>query len=235
MDARAIIARLRRGKTPSRDELQWFAHGLANGQVSDAQAGAFAMAVCLNGLGEEGRVGLTEAMRDSGDVLKWDMPGPVLDKHSTGGVGDCVSLILAPALAACGVFVPMISGRGLGPYRRHARQDGVHPRRVAPDQRGQAARRDAARSAAPSSAPPGDIAPADKRLYAIRDVTATVEVGRPDHRLDPVQEARRRAGGAGAGRQGRLGRLHEDRGRGPRIGDRRWSTPPTARAARPPR
>jgi hypothetical protein len=72
----------------------------------DAQAGAFAMAACLNGLGEGGRVALTHAMRDSGTVLRWDLDRPVLDKHSTGGVGDCVSLLLAPALAACGVAVP---------------------------------------------------------------------------------------------------------------------------------
>ena len=114
MDARAIIAKVRDKHTPTQEELQWFANGLADRTVSDAQAGAFAMAVLLNGLGDEGRVNLTLAMRDSGDVLEWDLPGPVLDKHSTGGVGDCVSLIFAPAVAACGVFVPMISGRGLG-------------------------------------------------------------------------------------------------------------------------
>ncbi len=114
MDARAIIAKVRRGEDPTAAELTWFSSGLATHLVSDAQAGAFAMAVCLNGLSEEGRVSLTEGMRDSGDVMKWDLPGPVLDKHSTGGVGDPVSLILAPALAACDVFVPMVSGRGLG-------------------------------------------------------------------------------------------------------------------------
>jgi thymidine phosphorylase len=100
VDARAIIAAVRRHETPAPDALAWFARGLASGEVSDAQAGAFAMAVVLNGLSDEGRVALTVGMRDSGDVLKWDLPGPVLDKHSTGGVGDCVSLILAPVLAA---------------------------------------------------------------------------------------------------------------------------------------
>ena len=114
MDARRIIAHLRDGETPSREELQWFARGLADRSVSDAQAGAFAMAALLNGLGEDGRVALTLAMRDSGDVLDWQMDRPVLDKHSTGGVGDCISLVLAPALAVCGAYVPMISGRGLG-------------------------------------------------------------------------------------------------------------------------
>ena len=114
MDARAIIAKVRRKADVSDAELRWFTNGLAYGQVSDAQAGAFAMAVCLNGLSDAGRIALTKGMRDSGDVLTWDLDGPVLDKHSTGGVGDCVSLILAPALAACGIYVPMISGRGLG-------------------------------------------------------------------------------------------------------------------------
>ena len=99
-DARAIIAKLSKRQTPSRDDLNWFARGLGDGTVTDAQAGAFAMAVCLNGMGDVGRVALTIAMRDSGKVLNWDLPGPVLDKHSTGGVGDCVSLVLAPALAA---------------------------------------------------------------------------------------------------------------------------------------
>jgi len=113
-DARAILAALRRGDPPTEADLTWFVQGLADGGVTDAQAGAFAMAVCLHGLPEAGRVALTRAMRDSGDILRWDLPGPVLDKHSTGGVGDCVSLVLAPALAACGAFVPMISGRGLG-------------------------------------------------------------------------------------------------------------------------
>ena len=114
MDARAIIAKVRREQTPTDDELIWFSNGLATGAVSDAQAGAFAMAVCLNGLSDAGRIALTRGMRDSGKVLDWSFDGPVLDKHSTGGVGDPVSLLLAPALAACGVYVPMISGRGLG-------------------------------------------------------------------------------------------------------------------------
>ena len=88
MDARAIIATIRDGGTPSAEELNWFAAGLASGGVTDAQAGAFAMAVLLKGLGEAGRVALTRAMTASGQVMKWDLPGPVLDKHSTGGIGD---------------------------------------------------------------------------------------------------------------------------------------------------
>lgn len=174
MDARAIIARIRDGGTPPADELRWFAQGLASGAVTDAQAGAFAMAVLLKGLGEQGRVALTTAMRDSGEVLKWDLPGAVLDKHSTGGIGDCVSLLLAPALAACGAYVPMISGRGLGHtggtldkleaipgFRTGLSEDQL--RRQMRD----------IRCAIVSASQ--QIAPADRRLYAIRDVTGTVE------------------------------------------------------------
>ena len=96
MDARAIIEKVRDGVEPTQAELNWFAGGLANGAVTDAQAGAFAMGACLKGLSEEARVALTLAMRDSGDVLSWEAGAPVIDKHSTGGIGDCVSLLLAP-------------------------------------------------------------------------------------------------------------------------------------------
>ena len=102
MDARAIIAKLKDQDPLSDAEIKWFANGLADGSVGDAQAGAFAMATCLNGLSVDERAALTLAMRDSGDVMAWDLPGPVVDKHSTGGIGDCISLLLAPALAALG-------------------------------------------------------------------------------------------------------------------------------------
>ena len=174
MDARAIIAALRRGETPSQEELTWFANGLADGRVTDAQAGAFAMAVCLQGLGEEARVALTLAMRDSGDTLKWDFDGPVLDKHSTGGVGDCVSLVLAPALAACGAYVPMISGRGLGHTGGTLdKMEAIPGLRTTLDEAHfcEVVRTSGCAIVSASA----DIAPADKRLYAIRDVTGTVE------------------------------------------------------------
>ena len=174
MDARTIIAGVRDRKGLPPEAATWFANGLASGDVTDAQAGAFAMAVLLNGLGEEGRVALTRAMRDSGRVLKWDLPGPVIDKHSTGGIGDCTSLLLAPALAACGAYVPMISGRGLGHtggtldkleaipgYRCDVPVEDLH-RLVA----------DIGCAIVGASE---NIAPADRRLYAIRDVTGTVE------------------------------------------------------------
>ncbi|WP_090199480.1 thymidine phosphorylase [Yoonia tamlensis] len=174
MDARAIIAGLRRKQTPSDAELAWFANGLASGAVSDAQAGAFAMAVCLNGLSDAGRVALTKGMRDSGDVLAWDLPGPVLDKHSTGGVGDCVSLILAPVLAACGVYVPMISGRGLGHTGGTLDKLEAIPG-LSVDVDEARLRKITREVGCAIVSATGQIAPADKRLYAIRDVTATVE------------------------------------------------------------
>ena len=132
------------------------------------------MGVLLNGLAEPEKVMLTLAMRDSGDVLKWDMPGPVIDKHSTGGVGDTVSLPLAPALAACGAYVPMISGRGLGhtggtldkleAIPGYKTDLGIDKMRQIVGEVG---------CAIVSAS--GQIAPTDKRLYAVRDVTGTVE------------------------------------------------------------
>ncbi len=104
----------RDGGTLSDDEIAAFIRGLTDGAVTEGQAAAFAMAVFFRGLSVPERVALTRAMTQSGDVLAWDLPGPVLDKHSTGGVGDTVSLPLAPMVAACGGYVPMISGRGLG-------------------------------------------------------------------------------------------------------------------------
>ncbi|WP_170329429.1 thymidine phosphorylase [Ruegeria arenilitoris] len=174
MDARSIIAKLRRGQVPTGEELTWFAQGLADGGVSDAQAGAFAMAVCMGGLGAQGRADLTVAMRESGDVLSWDFDGPVIDKHSTGGVGDSVSLVLAPALAELGAYVPMISGRGLG--HTGGTLDKLESIPGVSTQIGQERLTQILRdTGAAIVGATGQIAPADKRLYAIRDVTATVE------------------------------------------------------------
>ena len=174
MDARQIIRKLRERGEPTQAELSWFARGLANGAVSDAQAGAFAMAACLNGLSEEGRVALTLAMRDSGDVLSWDLPGAVIDKHSTGGIGDCTSLLLAPMLAAMGVFVPMISGRGLGHTGGTLDKLEAIPgvRTEVSEARFRAITGEVGCAIVSAAS---DMAPADKRLYAVRDVTATVE------------------------------------------------------------
>jgi thymidine phosphorylase len=173
-DARAIIAAIRDGRRPAPEELRWFAAGLASGEVTDAQAGAFAMAVLLKGLGEEGRVALTKGMRDSGKVLAWDLPGPVVDKHSTGGIGDCTSLLLAPALAVCGAYVPMISGRGLGHTGGTLdKLEAIPGFRTGLSEA--ALRRQMAEVHCAIVAASADLAPADKRLYAIRDVSGTVE------------------------------------------------------------
>lgn len=174
MDARSIISGLRDGQGVSEASLRWFANGLSDGRVSDAQAGAFAMAVVLKGLDPDARAALTLAMRDSGDTLSWDLDGPVIDKHSTGGVGDCVSLVLAPALAACGAYVPMISGRGLGhtggTLDKLEAIPGVDTR--LPEEE---VRRVVGQSGCVIASASDRIAPADRRLYAVRDVTATVE------------------------------------------------------------
>lgn len=174
MDARLIIASVRDGRGLPQDAAHWFADGLATGDVTDAQAGAFAMAVLLNGLTPADRVGLTLAMRDSGQVLDWDMPGPVIDKHSTGGIGDSTSLLLAPALAACGAYVPMISGRGLGHTGGTLdKLEAIPGYRV--DQPIDALRRITRDVGCAIVGASADIAPADRRLYAVRDVTGTVE------------------------------------------------------------
>ncbi|KVH46991.1 thymidine phosphorylase [Burkholderia diffusa] len=172
-----FIRRKRDRQPLDRDEIAAFVRGVTDGSVTEGQVAAFAMAVYFNDLSTDERVALTLAQRDSGDVLDWhalDLGGPVIDKHSTGGVGDVVSLMLGPMVAACGGYVPMISGRGLGhtggtldklsaipgydvtpetdTFRRTVRDIGIAII-------GQTAR----------------LAPADKRIYAIRDVTATVE------------------------------------------------------------
>lgn len=174
MNARAILSKLRHGRALTVDELSWMAQALADGTVSDAQAGAFAMGVCLGALGDEGRVALTMAMRDSGRVLDWGDAGPVLDKHSTGGIGDCVSLVLAPALAACGAIVPMISGRGLGHTGGTLDKLEAIPGVQTALEEAQF-RKIIAEVGCAIVGASSDIAPADKRLYGVRDVTSTVD------------------------------------------------------------
>jgi len=162
------------GRLPA-DAVAGFVAGLVDGSIGEGQAAAFAMAVYFQGLDADERAALTRAMAASGRVLDWQgLPGPVLDKHSTGGVGDKVSLMLAPMVAACGGFVPMISGRGLGHTGGTLdKLDSIPGYRSTPDLATfERAVRDTGCAVIGQT---DDLAPADRRLYAIRDVTATVE------------------------------------------------------------
>lgn len=170
-----IIRRKRDGGALSREEIIGFIEGLSKETISEGQVAAFAMAVFFKGMTPDEIVALTLAMRDSGDVLSWAGVGkPVADKHSTGGVGDNVSLMLAPIVAACGLAVPMISGRGLGHTGGTLdKLQSIPGYDVMPDNA--IFRQTVDRAGCAIIGQTGDLAPADKRLYAIRDVTATVE------------------------------------------------------------
>ena len=175
MLAQEIIRRKRDGLTLSGEEIASFVRALSDETLSEAQAAAFAMAVFFRGMDEAETVALTLAMRDSGHVLSW--PGidrPIADKHSTGGIGDNVSLMLAPIAAAAGLAVPMISGRGLGPSGGTLDKLESIPRyNISPDEA--TLRRIINETGCAIIGQTAELAPADKRLYAIRDVTATVE------------------------------------------------------------
>jgi thymidine phosphorylase len=169
-----IIRKKRDGSRLSDEEIQFFVQGITANQVGDAQMAAFAMAVFLKGMDIEETADLTAAMRDSGESLSWELPGPVLDKHSTGGVGDMVSLMLGPIVAACGAYVPMISGRGLG----HSGGT-VDKLESIPGYNTQADnslfRHCVHEAGLCIIGQTSNLAPADKKLYATRDITATVE------------------------------------------------------------
>lgn len=170
-----IIRKKRDGQVLPASEINDFIQGLVDGRVTDAQAAAFAMAVFFKGMNMDERVALTSSMMRSGNVLDWrDLSGPVLDKHSTGGIGDTVSLMLAPMLAACGANVPMISGRGLGHTGGTLDKfDSIPGYKTAPTLD---LFRDTVKTAGCAIiGQTEDLAPADRKLYAIRDVTATVE------------------------------------------------------------
>ena len=170
-----VIRAKRDGDALDPADIAGFIEGLTKGSVGEGQAAAFAMAVFFNGMSREEAVALTVAMRDSGDVLDWpDIDRPVVDKHSTGGVGDNVSLMLAPIVAACGAMVPMISGRGLGHTGGTLdKLDSIPGYTTAPSNK--LFRKTVKEAGCAIIGQTGDLAPADKRLYAIRDVTATVE------------------------------------------------------------
>lgn len=172
-----LLRRKRLGQKLSAAEIASIAAGIANGRLDDAQVGAFAMAVCVSGMDAAEITALTVAMRDSGRVIDWRALGfdaPVLDKHSTGGVGDVVTLMLGPMLAACGACVPLLSGRGLG------HTGGTLDKLEAIPGYGGVVPIDrlcsVLRAAGVAIVGAGDeLAPADRRLYSIRDVTGTVD------------------------------------------------------------
>jgi thymidine phosphorylase len=172
-----IIRKKRDGGTLAEAEIAFMVEGLTQGRVSEGQVAAFAMAVFFRGMSMAERVALTRAMMHSGTVLDWkglNLPGPVIDKHSTGGIGDKVSLMLAPILAACGGFNPMISGRGLGHTGGTLdKLDSIPGYRSQPDL--DTFRRTVRDVGCAVIGQTDDLAPADRRVYAIRDVTATVE------------------------------------------------------------
>ena len=170
-----IIRKKRDGGGLDPAEIAFMVEGLSDGSVTEGQVASLAMAIFFKGMSRAEAVALTLAMRDSGTVLDWsDLPGPALDKHSTGGIGDNVSLMLAPAVAACGAYVPMISGRGLGHTGGTLdKLDSIPGYQTQPDNA--LFRRVVREVGCAVIGQTADLAPADKRLYAIRDVTATVE------------------------------------------------------------
>ncbi len=170
-----LIKAKRDGQELTVGAIKGFVDGIAAGQVSDAQIGAFAMAVYFQNMSMTEQSALTLAMRDTGRCLHWqDLDGPVLDKHSTGGVGDLVSLVMAPMLAACGAYIPMITGRGLGHTGGTLdKLESIPGFNVRPSE--DLFNLTVRESGLAMTGQGGDLAPADGRMYAVRDVTATVE------------------------------------------------------------
>lgn len=172
-----IIRKKRDGQTLSTEEINFFIQGVANDTISESQIGAFAMTIFFNEMDMSERTALTCAMRDSGMVMNWDhmnFGGPIVDKHSTGGVGDVTSLMLGPMVAACGGFVPMISGRGLGHTGGTLdKLESIPGYNISPsnDVFGEVTKQ----AGVAIIGQTGNLAPADKRVYAIRDITATVD------------------------------------------------------------
>lgn len=170
-----LIAKKRDGGELSQAEIQDLVSGVVDGSLGDAQLGAFLMAVCCNGMTPAETAALTLAMRDSGRVLRHpQVTRRKVDKHSTGGVGDKVSLLLAPLVAAAGVAVPMVSGRGLGhtggTIDKLAALPGYRTD-LSPEQFSQIVEQCGYAMMQPSA----ELAPADRRMYATRDISGTVE------------------------------------------------------------
>ncbi len=170
-----IIRKKRNKENLTKEEIDFFIKGVTDGSIMDAQTAALTMAIFLNKLNNEEKVNLTLAMRDSGDVLHWQgFNGPIVDKHSSGGVGDKVSLMLAPMIAACGGYVPMISGRGLGHTGGTLDKfDSIPGYQTMPDN--DLFYKTVKEVGCAIIGQTGNLAPADKKIYAIRDVCGTVE------------------------------------------------------------
>lgn len=173
MNPSALITRKRDGGENPREEIAWLIDQFARGELPDYQMSAWAMAVFLNGMTSAETAALTESMLASGTILQWSVGLPVVDKHSTGGIGDKTSLIIAPLLACCGLRVPMLSGRGLGAtggtldkleaipgYRTNLSLDEIY--------------KQVDKVGCVITGASAELAPADRKLYALRDVTATV-------------------------------------------------------------
>ncbi|MFL2793102.1 MAG: thymidine phosphorylase [Paracoccaceae bacterium] len=169
-----LIRKKRDKKRLTSAEIKWFVQQLCNNEVEPAQAGAFLMASWINGLSELEKVNLTNAMMNSGTVLKWDLNGPIVDKHSTGGVGDTVSLILAPLMASLGCFVPMISGKGLGHTGGTLDKLSSIPGYKI-EQSESAFQKIVSEVGCAIVGQTSQLVPADKIFYATRDVTSTVD------------------------------------------------------------
>ena len=172
-----IIRKKRDNKDLSKEDINFFVDGLTNGSFSDAQIAAMSMAIFSNGMTSEETVCLTEAMTNSGDTLNWSEivdSELVCDKHSTGGVGDKTSVILAPILAACGLYVPMISGRGLGHTGGTLDKfDSIPGYNTKPDL--ETFKKVVKDVGCAIIGQTSNLAPADKKLYSIRDIVGTVE------------------------------------------------------------
>lgn len=175
--AQEIIRKKRDGKVLSEEEIRFFINGVRDNSVSEGQIAALAMTIYFNDMTMDERVALTLAMRDSGTVLNWkslNLNGPLVDKHSTGGVGDVTSLMLGPMVAACGGYVPMISGRGLGHTGGTLdKLEAIPNFDIFPnDERFRDIISDVGVAIIGQT---NSLAPADKRFYATRDITATVD------------------------------------------------------------
>ena len=172
-----IIRKKRDGQALSEEEIRFFINGVCDNAVSEGQIAALAMTIWFHDMTLAERVALTMAMRDSGTVLNWQslgLNGPVVDKHSTGGVGDVTSLMLGPMVAACGGYVPMISGRGLGHTGGTLdKLEAIPGFDIFPDD--QTFRQIIKEVGVAIIGQTSSLAPADKRFYATRDITATVD------------------------------------------------------------